>query len=123
VVVHQQEIAHVIKKRYYYQCYFIAYCKSLFSFNSQVEEHKETLPEQINGPAIILFKGDNSVSCRKIHSLVEQAKCKYQDLIHVSLIDWSDYNPLIKKYKIRFLSSTIFINSKGKGVGRIGHSG
>ncbi|BCG65922.1 MAG: thioredoxin 1 [Methyloprofundus sp.] len=90
-----------------------------FVLNNQMEEHKETLPEQINDPAIILFKGDNSASCRKIHSLVEQAKSKYQDRIHVSLIDWSDDNPLIKKYKIRFLPSVIFINSKGKEVARI----
>ncbi|GKT12324.1 MAG: thioredoxin 1 [Thiomicrorhabdus sp.] len=98
---------------------FLTIASAYFVLNSQIEEHKETLPEQINGPAIILFKGDNSANCLKIDRLVEQAKSKYKGRIHVSLFDWSDDNPLIKKYKIRFLPSVIFINSKGKEAGRI----
>ena len=59
-------------------------------------------PTKISGPAIILFRGDNSANCRAIHQLVDQAAHRYQDRISVVQTGWSPDNPLIKKYQIRF---------------------
>ncbi len=33
--------------------------------------------------------------------------------------DWSTDNPLIRKYRIRFLPAVVFVNSKGNEVERI----
>jgi len=35
------------------------------------------------------------------------------------LMDWSDKNPLIKKYQVRFLPTVVFINKNNKEVKRI----
>jgi len=78
-----------------------------------------SLPAQVKGPAVILFKGDNSPSCQAIHHLVDQAAARYGQKIHFARLDWSDDNPLIKKYQIRFLPTVVFIDQNDKEVGRI----
>jgi len=42
----------------------------------QQEAALSKLPTQIAGPAVILFRGDNSPSCQAIHQLVDQAKVR-----------------------------------------------
>ncbi len=71
------------------------------------------------GAAIILVRGDNSPSCNIIHGLVEQAAERYGDRIEVIQMDWSQDNPLIGHYQIRFLPAVVFIGHNGKEVGRI----
>lgn len=73
----------------------------------------------IKGPAVILFRGDNSAGCRAIHQLVEQAGARYGQTIQFAQLDWSSDNPLIEKYKIRFLPTVVFIDQHDKVVGRI----
>ena len=78
-----------------------------------------SLSAQVKGPAVILFKGDNSPSCQAVHHLVEQAAARYDQKIHFAQLDWSADNPLIQKYQIRFLPTVVFIDQNDKEVGRI----
>ena len=74
---------------------------------------------QVKGPAVILFRGDNSPSCQAIHRLVDEAAARQSKKIHFAQLDWSDDNPLIKKYQIRFLPTVVFVNQQDKEVARI----
>lgn len=74
---------------------------------------------QVKGPAVILFRGDNSPSCRAIHHLVDQAAVRHGKQINFAQMDWSADNPLITKYQIRFLPTVVFIDQHDKEVGRI----
>lgn len=74
---------------------------------------------QVKGPAVILFKGDNSPSCQVIHHLVDQAAARYGQKINFAQLDWAADNPLIKKYQVRFLPTVVFVNQHDKEVGRI----
>lgn len=73
----------------------------------------------IKGPAVILFRGDNSPSCRVIHHLVDEAAVRHGKQINFFQMDWSADNPLIKKYQIRFLPTVVFLDQHDKEVGRI----
>jgi len=73
----------------------------------------------IEGPAVLLVRGDNSANCQAIHRLVEEAAQRYGDRIHVMQIDWSADNPLIEKYQVRFLPSVVFIDAEGRKVGQV----
>lgn len=79
----------------------------------------EQIITQINGPAVILFRGDNSPSCRAIHNLIDQAAARYGQRISFVQMDWSADNPLIKKYQIRFLPTVIFVDQQNKETARI----
>jgi len=78
----------------------------------------EKLVTEVNGPAVLLFKGDNSPGCRAIDKVISDAEIKYKH-INFMLMDWSDKNPLIKKYQVRFLPTVVFINNNNKEVKRI----
>jgi len=65
------------------------------------------VPARVHGPAIIIFRGDNNANCRAIDHLVDQAAHRYQGRISVVRTDWSTDNPLIRKYRIRFLSAHV----------------
>ena len=77
------------------------------------------LSTQVKGPAVILFRGDNSPSCRAIHHLVDQAAEQYGKQINFVQLDWAAENPLIKEYQIRFLPTVVFVDQHDKEVGRI----
>lgn len=77
------------------------------------------LPTQVKGPAVILFRGDNSPSCQAIHHLVDQAAARHGKQINFAQLDWSTNHPLIKRYEIRFLPTVVFIDQHNKEVGRI----
>ena len=78
------------------------------------------VPGRVRGPAIILFRGDdNDNNCRAIYHLVDQAAIRYQGRISVVRTDWSTDNPLIRKYRIRFLPAVIFVDRKNNEVKRI----
>ena len=77
------------------------------------------LSTQVKGPAVILIRGDNSPSCRAIHHLVDQAAVRHGEQINFVQLDWSEDNPLIKKYQIRFLPTVVFVDQHDKEVGRI----
>jgi len=70
-------------------------------------------------PAVILFRGDNDPGCLTIYHLVEQTANHYNTEIHFIQVEWSDQNPLIKKYQIRFLPSVVFVNRNGQEIDRI----
>lgn len=74
---------------------------------------------QVKGPAVILFRGDNSPGCQAIHHLVDEAAVRHGKQINFAQTDWSADNPLIKKYQIRFLPTVVFIDQHDKEVGRI----
>ena len=76
-------------------------------------------PAQVTGPAVILFRGDNSPSCRVIHRLVDEAEQHYGNRISFQQLDWSAGNPLIDRYQVRFLPTVVLVDHKGKEVGRI----
>ncbi len=75
--------------------------------------------EGIEGPAVLLVRGDNSPDCRAIHRLVDEAAKDYGDHIRVLQMDWSAGNPLIERYQVRFLPSVIFIDAEGRKVGQV----
>jgi len=77
------------------------------------------LPTQVKGPAVILFRGDNSPGCQAIHRLVDQVALRHGKQINFAQLDWSDDNPLIKQYQIRFLPTVVFVDQHNKEVGRI----
>ena len=74
---------------------------------------------QITGPAVILFRGDNSPSCRAVHQLVDEAEQRYNSQVAFQQLDWSADNPLIKHYQVRFLPTVLLIDNQGKEVDRI----
>ncbi len=74
---------------------------------------------EVKGPAVILFRGDNSPGCQAIHHLVDEAAVRHGKQINFAQLDWSADNPLIKQYQIRFLPTVIFIDQHDKEVGRI----
>lgn len=78
-----------------------------------------SLLTDIKGPAVILFRGDNSPSCRAIHKLVDEAAARHGKKVHFVQLDWSDDNPLIKTYRIQFLPTVVFVNQQNQEVGRI----
>jgi len=73
----------------------------------------------ISGPAVILFRGDNDPSCQQIYQLVEDAAAHHDKRIQFVRVNWSDDDPLISHYKIRFLPSVIFIDQHGQEKLRI----
>ncbi len=73
----------------------------------------------IDGPSVLLVRGDNSANCRAIHRLVAEAAQGYGQRVRVMQIDWSADNPLIKKYQVRFLPSVVFIDAEGRKVGEV----
>jgi thioredoxin 1 len=85
---------------------------------------QQTVPDagqsaQIKGPAVILFRGDDSPSCQAIDHLVAQAATRYGKQIAFVQRDWSADEPLIKKYQIRFLPTVVFVDEHNKEVTRI----
>ena len=76
------------------------------------------LISEVKAPVVLLFKGDNSPSCRAIDKVIIDAEIKYKNIDFI-MMDWSDKNPLIKKYQIRFLPTIVFINKNNKEVKRI----
>lgn len=109
----------LLKNKYLSIIVISSFMIAIYALSTQMQEHENPMSPLIKGPAIILFKGDNSASCRKINLLIEQAKIKYQNTINISLNDWSKDNHLVKKYNVLFLPSVIFIDSKGNEVKRI----
>jgi thioredoxin 1 len=73
----------------------------------------------ISGPTVILFRGDNDPGCQSIYQLVDEAAAHHAKGIQFVQQDWSDNNPLIKKYQIRFLPSVLFIDQDGQEKLRI----
>lgn len=74
---------------------------------------------EVKGPAVILFRGDNDPGCQIIYQMVDEAATHHGQQIHFVRTDWSDDNPLIKKYQIRFLPSVVFVNNQDKEIERI----
>ena len=74
---------------------------------------------QVTWPAVILFRGDNSPSCQVIHRLVDEAEQRYSGQITFRQVDWSPDNPLIERYKVRFLPTVLLIGHNGKELDRI----
>jgi thioredoxin-like negative regulator of GroEL len=74
---------------------------------------------QVTGPAVILFRGDNSPSCQAIYRLVDEAEQRYNSKVDFQQLDWSADNPFIKHYQVRFLPTVLLIDSQGKEVDRI----
>lgn len=81
--------------------------------------HGAIVSTQIKGPAVILFRGDNSADCRAIKRLVDQAAVRYGQSIHFVQQDWSDDNPLIQKYQVHFLPTVVFVDGHGTEAGRL----
>ena len=80
----------------------------------------EPLPATaIRGPAVILFRGDNDPGCQRIYQLVDAASSRVDKRIQFVRQDWSDENPLLKYYQIRFLPSVVFIDQHGQEKLRI----
>lgn len=79
----------------------------------------EQITAQVEGPAVILFKGDNSGDCRAIYKIVDDARLNHGDKINFIDTDWSEDNPLIKKYQIRFLPTVVFVDKNNAEVERI----
>jgi hypothetical protein len=80
----------------------------------------EAVPARmLQGPAVILFRGDNDPGCRRIYQLVEDAATQHDKRIQFIRENWSDDNPLITQYRIRFLPSVIFIDQHGREKLRI----
>ena len=94
---------------------------AVFAFKAR-QQQSESSPRSMSetaGPAVILFRGDNSPSCQAIHKLVDDAAARHGQQIHFTQLDWSDDNPLIKKYQIKFLPAVVFVNRQNQEVGRI----
>ncbi|WP_455220604.1 thioredoxin family protein [Kaarinaea lacus] len=93
----------------------------VFALKAWQQRSESTVPSvnNIKGPAVILFRGDNSPSCQAIHKLVDEAAARHDKQVHFVQLDWSDDNPLIKKYRIQFLPTVVFVNEQNKEVGRI----
>ena len=74
---------------------------------------------EIKGPAVIMFRGDNDPGCQTIYHLVDEAATRHGTQIQFIQLEWSDNNPLIKKYQIRFLPSVVFVDKQDKEIDRI----
>lgn len=93
---------------------------ALFIAKTWISNTQPTLvtSTKISGPAIILFRGDNSPDCQIINKLVSGAEQRYGHQITFRQFDWSAYNPLIAQYKVHFLPTVLLIDSTGKEVAR-----
>ena len=85
----------------------------------QPAESPSATPSTVEGPAVLLIRGDDSPNCQAIHRLVDETAQDYGDRIHVLQMDWSAGNPLIERYQVRFLPSVIFIDTQGRKVGQV----
>jgi thiol-disulfide isomerase/thioredoxin len=101
--------------------FLFAIVAAVFVFKAWQQRSESTTPSltDIKGPAVILFRGDNSTNCQAIHKLVDEAETRHGKQVHFAQFDWSDDNPLIKKYGIHFLPTVVFVNKQNKEVGRI----
>jgi len=90
----------------------------VFIFKQWQIQQDKPIQTAIKGPAVILFRGDNSPGCRAIHHLVDQAAMRYQRRITVVQTDWSQDNPLIQQYQVHFLPTVVFIDDQGREIGR-----
>ena len=91
----------------------------IFGFKYWQGTRAPVVAQAIDGPAVLLVRGDNSANCRAIHRLVDEAARDYGDRIRVVQMDWSADNPLIERYQVRFLPSVIFIDAEGRKVGQV----
>lgn len=94
---------------------------AVFGFKAWQQRSGSSAPSltELTGPAVILFRGDNSPDCQAIHKLVDAAAVRHGKQVHFAQFDWSDDNLLIKKYRIQFLPTVVFVNQQNQEVGRI----
>lgn len=97
---------------------FIITAVGVWKAGQQQATRTSLLSTQINGPAVILFRGDNSPSCQVIHRLVDEAE-RLHNQITFRQLDWSPNHPLIEQYQVRFLPTVLLLDHNGKEVGRI----
>ena len=107
-------------KKYWPWLVAVPIISAIFILKTQTADPQRvaSTPAQVSIPAVILFRGDNSPSCQIIHQLVSEAEQRYSSQITFRQFDWSPDNPLIEKYKVRFLPTVLLIDEKGKEVAR-----
>ncbi len=93
---------------------------AIFVVKTRIVDPQQTTSTraQVSGPAVILFRGDNSPSCQVIHQLVTEAEQRYGSQITFRQLDWSPDNPLIEQYKVRFLPTVLLVDREGKELTR-----
>ncbi len=81
--------------------------------------NSEQIIAQVDGPAVILFKGDSSGNCKAIYKIISDAELKHRGNINFIQTEWAENNPLIERYKIRFLPTVVFVDMNNIEVERI----
>jgi len=76
-------------------------------------------PSQVNGPAVILFRGDNDPDCQAVYHLVDQAAARHGKHIEFVQLSKSADSPLLKEYKVRFLPTVVIVDEHDQEVRRI----
>lgn len=90
-----------------------------WKFWQRMQTDSAAAPTQVHGPAVILFRGDNSPSCQAIHRLVDDAAMRFDGPIHFVRLDWAEGDPLIEKYQVRFLPTVVILDRQEREVGRV----
>ena len=86
------------------------------------QHHRQSgnaLTSQVNGPAVILFRGDNDPDCQAVYRLVQQAAARDGKRIDFVQLGKASNSPLVQKYKVRFLPTVVFVDRHDKEVRRV----
>jgi len=69
-------------------------------------------------PVVVDFGANSCIPCRQLRPILKEVVKEYSGKTHVLVIDVYKYQDLAKEYKIQFIPTLVFFNSKGEEVFR-----
>ena len=80
-------------------------------------ENISVVEAQVNGPQMIIFASRMCYDCQRLESVVKEVYPMYQDKVKLTEISVQDNSSaiqsMIKKYQIKLVPTSIFIDEKG----------
>lgn len=74
---------------------------------------------KLDGPAVILFRGDNDPNARAIDHIVTQAEARHGKQIDFVQLSESAHSPLAERYKVRSRPTVVIVDGHDRAVRRI----
>lgn len=71
---------------------------------------------QVNGPAVILFRGGNGPDCRTVYHLVDQAAARHGKRIEFVQLNKGSDARLMKEFGVHVLPTVVFVDRHDKEV-------
>lgn len=76
-------------------------------------------PSQVDGPAVILFRGANAPDCRAVYHLVNQAAARHGTHIEFVRLNRGSDRPLMAKYDVHAVPAVVIVDRQDKEVRQI----